>query len=104
MDWELYERYRSTLLLAGLLLVASLLLGFQRTSVVLHFRSLLVRFTLPPQQFLSQMNSTPAVATAAPETPAVSVPVMPESPDEFLGEERRKIRVLTDENQRLREA
>ena len=56
MDWELYERYRSTLLLAGLLFVSSLLLAFQKTSSVQHLRTFLVSFTLPPQRFLAQVK------------------------------------------------
>ena len=44
MDWELYERYRATLLLAGLLLVSSLFLAFQKTTPIQHLRAFLVRF------------------------------------------------------------
>jgi rod shape-determining protein MreC len=105
MDWELYERYRSTLLLAGLLLVASLLLAFQKTSSVQHLRAFLVRFALPPQRFLSQLKAP----SGGPETSApasTEETVSPESLElkgSFVGEERRKVQVLSEENSRLRE-
>jgi rod shape-determining protein MreC len=105
MDWELYERYRSTLLLAGLLLVSSLLLAFQRTSSIQHLRSFLVRFALPPQRFLSQMKPFSGVpetsSQASPEETAV--PSVLDITGSVLSEERRKVQVLNDENNRLRD-
>ena len=66
MDWELYERYRATLLLAGLLLVSSLFLAFQKTSSIQHLRAFLVRFALPPQRLLTQMKAPAPVADEPP--------------------------------------
>src|SRR5258706_2581282 len=105
MDWELYERYRSTLLLAGLLLVSSLLLAFQKTSSVQHLRSFLVRFALPPQQFLSQAKALPTISETA-SLPAVeenAVPAVAEYKESYSGEARRQVQVLNEENARLRE-
>jgi hypothetical protein len=106
MDWELYERYRSTLLLAGLLLVSSFLLAFQKTSSVQHVRAFLVRFALPPQRFLSQLKASATVSeSSAPGSsdPAAPVLVDVEINGHFLGEERRKVQILTEENTRLRD-
>ena len=105
MDWELYERYRSTLLLAGLLLVSSLFLAFQKTSPVQHLRSFLVRFTLPPQRFLSQTKAQeppPQAPAQAPSTESVSMDI-PDAGGTFSGEERRRYQILREENRRLRE-
>lgn len=104
MDWELYERYRSTLLLAGLLLVSSLFLAFQRTSSVQHVRAFLVRFTLPPQRFLVQLKgSGPSAPETSPSRESLNASsVVSGVPEPFVGEERRKIRSLSDENDRLR--
>ena len=106
MDWELYERYRSTVLLAGLLFVSSLLLAFQKTSSVGHLRAFLVRLALPPQRFLAQLKPPPP----SPETEGTA----PSEEDRlsaildvsvrFSGEMRRKLQVLGEENSRLREA
>jgi rod shape-determining protein MreC len=105
MDWELYERYRSTLLLAGLLLVSAVLFTFQRASSVHHMRAFLVRFALPPQRFLTQLK-----APGTPEAPLESPVEKPSAPPEeisingrFAGEERRKVDLLSEENVRLRE-
>ncbi len=104
MDWELYERYRSTLLLAGLLLFSALLFAFQKTSTVEYLRTFLVRFALPPQRFVTQMK-TPV----SPEAPVQTVagdalsPDAAQAPEGFRGEERRKIQVLSEENGQLRE-
>ena len=106
MDWELYERYRSTLLLAGLLFVSSLLLAFQKTSSIQHLRAFLVSFTLPPQRFLAQAKGAPS-AVSAPENSELSVTdasgMVLDVSGHFSGEERRKIQVLSEENARLRD-
>src|SRR5471030_1793971 len=101
MDWELYERYRSTVLLAGLLFVSSLLLAFQKTSAVQHLRSFLVRFTLPAQHFLVQIKSPPSASSppqsGEPSEENISGAILDIS-GQFSGEQRRRIQVLTDEN------
>jgi len=106
MDWELYERYRSTLLLAVLLFVSSLLLAFQKTSPVQHLRAFLVSFTLPPQRFLAQAKG-PSSAVSTPEYPEMSVldasGTVLDVSGHFSGEERRKIQVLSEENARFRD-
>jgi rod shape-determining protein MreC len=105
MDWELYDRYRSTLLLAGLLLVSSILFIFQRTSSVQYLRAFLVRFALPPQRLLTQMKApmappSPAQDTVGAESPSPTAAAENENQG---GEERRKIQVLREENERLRD-
>ena len=105
MDWELYERYRATLLLAGLLLVSSLFLAFQKTASIQHLRSFLVHFSIPPQRFLSDLKPT------APEPEGAAVSVASDTTtlrdadldQNFVGEERRKVEVLREENSRLRD-
>jgi hypothetical protein len=106
MDWELYERYRATLLLAGLLVVSSLFLAFQKTTSVQHLRAFLVRFATPPQHFLSQMKPSAVESEIAVTPPPATEMVTP--PEEglsgsFVGEERRKVEVLKEENTRLRD-
>ena len=105
MDWELYERYRSTVLLAGLLFVSSIFLAFQKTSPVQHLRAFLVRFALPPQRFLAQLKySSPSRTTdgaAVSEEDRISAVL--DVSDRFSGELRRKLGVLGEENSRLRE-
>jgi rod shape-determining protein MreC len=105
MDWELYERYRSTVLLAALLFVASLLLAFQKSSSVQHLRAFLVRFALPPQHFLAQLKPTSPSAETAGATASEEdrFPAILDVSDRFSGEMRRKLQVLGEENNRLRE-
>jgi len=105
MDWELYERYRSTLLLAGLILISSLLLAFQKNSSVQHLRTLLVRFRLPPQRFLSQLTTVAPSSEAPAAVPSREVnPSTDLGPIEsFRGEDRRRVQILSDENSRLRD-
>src|SRR5437879_9475096 len=104
MDWELYERYKSTLLLAGFLFASALLFAFQKAYSVQHLRAFLVRFALPPQRFLTQLK-----APEAPEPPAPPSVAETTSSDEmptsgtFPTEERRKIQILSEENKRLRD-
>jgi rod shape-determining protein MreC len=103
MDWELYERYRSSVLLVGLIVVSSLLLGFRRTSAVQSFRSFLVRFTLPPQRFLSQTKFAQGITEshqveAVPESVRTDVQL---ADNAFLAETRRKLQVLEQENAQL---
>src|ERR1700687_5214952 len=104
MDWEIYERYRSTLLLAGLLLVSALLFAFQKASSVQHLRAFLVRFAQPPQQFMTQLKMP-----KAPKALDQGSAEKPFSPDEvpvngrIPGEERRKVQVLSEKIVRLRE-
>ena len=105
MDWELYERYRSTVLLAVLLFVSSLFLAFQKTSSVQHLRAFLVRFTLPPQHFLVQIKSSSSeTSITEPSEPAPdNVPgTVLDIGSHFSGEERRRIQILTEENTRYR--
>jgi len=105
MDWELYERYRATLLLAGLLVVSSLFLAFQKAAPIQHFRSFLVHFARPPQHFLAQVKSAsmePDAATA-PAPAETIVPKEEEVPEGVIGEERRNLQLLREENLRLRE-
>jgi rod shape-determining protein MreC len=104
MDWELYERYRATVLLAGFLVVSSLFLAFQKTPAVQHVRAFLVRFTLPPQRFLAQLksSSSPSVEGGSPSPTEDSAPSALEAGGRSSDEERRKIHVLSEENSRLR--
>src|SRR5882724_5576408 len=103
MDWELYDRYRSTLLLAGLLLVSAVLFIFQRSSSVQYLRAFLVRFALPPQRLLTQLKAPLSPGRLAPDTGGGESA----SPDAAAlnavveGEDRRKIEVLREENERL---
>jgi len=107
MDWELYERYRSTVLLAGLLFVSSLFLAFQKTSSVQHLRALLVRFTLPPQRFLAQLKEPSSSASTSPEAESSvdngSGESITEFSSHFSGEDRRKMQILAEENAHFRD-
>jgi len=104
MDWELYERYRSTLLLAGILFVSAFFLAFQKTSSVQHLRAFLVRFALPPQRYLTQLHNSDAPAVQDQGSAESAVPPLASSDVGVLGgEENRKLQVLTEENDRLRE-
>ncbi|MFA5974991.1 MAG: rod shape-determining protein MreC [Elusimicrobiota bacterium] len=103
MDWELYQRYRATLLLLGVVFVSFLLLIFQRTSVVRHLRTFLVITTLPTERFLSGLK-------APPENSPVTESSTPSSVNEPLAtvpswggppEARRTVQVLRQENKRL---
>jgi hypothetical protein len=111
MDWELYERYRATLLLMGVAFASFLLLFFQRTSFVRHLRTFLVVTTLPTERFLSDLKAPPNMETPAPaplqatppegaETtaPVATVPSWGAEP-----EARRAVQVLNQENRRLRD-
>lgn len=98
MDWELYQRYRATLMLAGIAFISCLLLVFQRASVVRHLRSFLVIATLPTGRFLSEWKTPPAGPDAAQEgAPPVIAPGGAEP------EARRAVQILSQENKRLRE-
>src|SRR5438132_4213414 len=103
MDWELYDRYRSTLLLAGLLVVSAVLFTFQKTSSVQHLRAFLVRFALPPQRLLT--HGKPAMApdqtAAAAVASGTPFPESEEAAVHLEGEERRRLDVLREENERL---
>jgi rod shape-determining protein MreC len=106
MDWELYERYRSTVLLAVLLFVSSLFLAFQKTSSVQHLRAFFVRFTLPPQHFLVQIKSPSSESSIAePSEPSQdnAAATILDIGSNFSGEERRRIQVLSEENARYRD-
>ena len=105
MDWELYDRYRSTLLLAGLLLVSAILFIFQRSSSVQYIRAFLVRFALPPQQLLTQIKAPLAPVRLSTDTGGgESTAPDAAAPNASLeGEDRRRIQVLREENERLHE-
>jgi hypothetical protein len=100
MDWELYERYRATLILMGVAFVSFLLLAFQRTSVVRALRVVLVSCTLPTERYLSRLKELPPVEESASPAATPSGSILTPS----LGtppEERRMVQVLSWENQRL---
>jgi len=99
MDWELYERYRATLVLIGVALLCFLLLAFQRTAAVQHLRSMLIVLTLPSERLLSQV-STPAPSGSAP-SPASPATDSSGADGHGSAEQMREIQVLTDENRRL---
>src|SRR6185312_4264789 len=102
MDWESYERYRATFLLIGVAFISFLLLAFQRTSAVKHLRAFLVVCTLPTERFLTDLNAVPTAPSRA---------NVQRNPADLAGrtdwaapaEEQRALRVLSDENARLRE-
>lgn len=106
MDWELYERYRATLLLVGVAVVSILLLAFQKTAPVKSLRILLVRCTLPPQRFLSSLK--PPVPSSPEKSPVASGEEAPAggtpSAEALTAEQRRVLQVLSEENTRLRSA
>lgn len=108
MDWEIYEKYRSTVLLAALLLCSSLLLAFRQSSGVRAAQSILVKFALPPQRFLVIDPVATAYPVVIPDGAAVPTPDGEGaagalvSPQDSLAELRRKIQTLTEENTRLR--
>lgn len=100
MDWELYERYRATMVLVAVVFVSFLLLVFQRSSSVRHIRSVLVSITLPVERFLSETR-TPVPMDEVPE-PAGTAPALPIEPAPgFQTETRRALDVLRKENKRL---
>jgi len=102
MDWELYERYRATVLFVGVAFVSLLLLAFQRSSPVRHLRTFLVTLTMPTERFLSRVKSS--------ETPSGVMPGENGQPSEqrapawsWAPESERLMRVLKQENQRMRD-
>lgn len=100
MDWELYERYRATLVLVAVVFVSFLLLVFQRSSSVRYIRTALVSVTLPVERFLSESRasvSTDEVSESAGSAAALPV----ESAPGFQAESRRALDVLRQENKRL---
>ncbi len=104
MDWDIHERYKSTLLLAGLLFLSASLLAFHKNTTVHYFQVFLVRFALPPQRYLTQV-SMPASASPGLLPPAQgdAIEAMPAVTDLSASAELlRKVRVLEDENTKLR--
>jgi cell shape-determining protein MreC len=104
MDWELYERYRATVMLIAVAALSILLLAFQRSAFVRHVRTALVTFTLPTERFLSRLKAPkiPAIAlpdpgqTGSPPPSTTSAPLWA-----FDSEQRRALQVLSSENDRL---
>ncbi len=104
MDWEIYEKYRSTLLLAVLLLVSSALLAFKQSSGVRSLQAFLVRFAMPPQRYLMQTPvpaPLPAAAVSEGGQPLPDTPVEPVT--DSLAELRRKVQVISEDNAKLRD-
>jgi rod shape-determining protein MreC len=105
MDWELYERYRATLVLVAVAFISFLLLIFQHTSSVHHIRSLLVSGSLPVERFLSGPNNMETgplqVEVSTTGIPAPMVPA--EATTGSQVESLRTIDVLRQENKRLHE-
>jgi rod shape-determining protein MreC len=104
MDWELYERYRATLVLIGVALVSFLLLAFQNSSFVRQVRNLMATCTLPLQRPFS-----PAVPEAPTEDRSLSAPLPLEALSRWAltaglsAERSRALRLLMEENKQLRE-
>jgi len=104
MDWELYERYRATLVLIGVGFVSFLLLTFQRSSSVRHVKAALVWVTLPAERFLSRLGfSSPDPYGSTPPSIPSEIPSHPVNLLGLQGEQNRALRVYQDENVRLRE-
>jgi len=103
MDWELYERYRATVVLMAVVFVSFLLLILQRSSSVRHLRSALVSVTLPVERFLSETRA-PVPVNEAPEPVGSVSSGLPLDPvPGFQIETRRALDVLRQENKRLYE-
>jgi len=104
MDWELYQRFRATLLLAAVILISFLLLLFQRTSVVRHFRTFLAATTLPTERFLSSLKTPPQTLPSPAGSTAAANPETAAPPSWGVEPERRRaVQVLNEENKRLRD-
>jgi rod shape-determining protein MreC len=102
MDWELYERYRATLVLLVVAVLSFLLLAFRRTSTVRYLRTFLVISTLPTERFLSTLKTIEPVELPPQAAPA-SVDISSSPASVLAVEQRRALQVLTEENKRLRE-
>jgi cell shape-determining protein MreC len=100
MDWELYERYRATFVLVGVVFLSFLLLAFQRSTPVQYFKSVIAICTLPSQRLLSRW-AAPTLKTDSPAGIPLSSEPMSSAPSE-QAETSRAMRVLTTENTRLR--
>ncbi len=106
MDWELYDRYRATVVLAAVAFISCLLLLFQGSTPVRRLRSILVSVTVPVERFLSQTRAP--VDVEGPPTPAGTPSAQGNLPDSeppwsVVPEERRLNHVLISENKRLHE-
>lgn len=97
MDWELYERYRATLVLIGTVFVSFLLLAFQQSSPVRHLKAFLVFSTLPVDRFLTH-STFPSGEEGEGDGRRLSPSVWPAM--EGKGS-RRERQVLEEENRRL---
>jgi rod shape-determining protein MreC len=101
MDWELYERFRASVLLAAIAFLSLMLLIFQRAPAVRYVRVCLVRTTLPLDRFLSDLRSPEPSTESSPEASAnasASSPSWAETP-----ELSRRLNRLVDENRRLQD-
>lgn len=104
MDWEIYEKYRSTLLLAFLLLSSAIMLAFKQSAGVRALQSFLVRFALPPQHLIVRSPVIPVPTAPGEVSPSREDAAMtPGAPLDAMAEFRRKVQTLTDENIKLRD-
>ena len=92
MDWELYDRYRASAVLAAILLVCILQLAFQQSAIVVRIKSVVVYLTLPLHRAFihrEEEGLIPSVTSAS-----IVMPV-------HEAERSRALSVLSDENDRL---
>lgn len=103
MDWELYERYRATLILMGVVLISLFLLLFQNSTFVKTLGAVLVRLTLPVQRFLPHHMGFVDPDAVANEFPQAST--APSALSDMAGapEQQRMLLLLKEENDRLRD-
>jgi rod shape-determining protein MreC len=101
MDWEIYERYRATFLLLGIILTSFLMMAFQKSPAVRSLRMILVSTTTPAQSFLSRIKASDEAISAqtesVPSEPSPLAASMPAPTDM-----QRSLHTLSEENKRLR--
>jgi cell shape-determining protein MreC len=110
MDWELYERQRATLMFIGVAFLCFLLLAFQRSAAVQHVKAFIVACTSPTQRVFTHFTRPAPAGETSPAAPLMSsgpvetAPVAEAPVDVDLHPENsRTLRVLADENARLRD-
>lgn len=102
MDLEIYERFRATLLLAGITLVSFLLMAFPQAPAVRSLKTILVHASSPMHSALVRLQggddtTIPALPTEQPEGPRIEP-----STDTLATTFTPHKQSLVDENVRLR--
>ncbi len=106
MDWDIRERYRSTILLAGLLFTSSAFLAFHKREPIRFLQVFLRHFALPPQKFLIKLSTSVSPAELAPDHPSIDLDAAERSSrleTLYPAELQRKMQMLAEENRKLRE-